>query len=115
MAELALAALNKLDAFSSFSAFENILWKKSNAENISHLITNELALKYYNYNCTNESTQALGFAPQHPIINLLMAFLDTNNLEVSLKSTFGLSSEMVFPFRNETAIMLGFIYFQKTT
>ena len=66
----------------------------------------ELASKYLEYNCEDDALKALEIAPKNAIVSLWKAFLDKENQDVLLKESLDMSSEMIFPYRQETAKIL---------
>ena len=109
-----LDKLHELDATSSFVKYEKILAGDGDVSKLSHLITNELAfesylqlgIKFYNYGLPEETIEILKAAPRQATVFLWLAFLDIDHRQEWLKSALEISPDLVFPYRDETFVVL---------
>jgi len=115
-AEEILAKLLKLNAVDHFVRFEQYLVDKSEAAR-DHFIKNirneipaesflELAVLYNELDCIEEAKQVLKLAPDHPVVHIWLASLDTANADNHIQKAVTASPYLVFPYRNETALVL---------
>jgi tetratricopeptide (TPR) repeat protein len=114
--KLSLEKLIALDATWHSTRFEFFMLDNSESTKSEFIkrITNELpaetfldmAIEYHNLNLTKEAIMILGMAPEHPVVNLWLAYLDSDNTDKHLKKALAASPYLVFPFRNETAEIL---------
>lgn len=104
----------KLDPLSDFSRFENAILNTETLEGFTASITNELpfesylelAATYIQFNDIYSAISVLKESPEHPIVNLWLANVDTDNKDQYLSKVLNTSAEMVFPHRIETAEFL---------
>ncbi len=109
-----LKDLYELDETDPFVAFERIVSGEADLNSLRHLITNELpfetylslAIRYYAFGFPAESIKILKAAPEHVTVYLWLASLDVNNQDYWMKKGVEKSPELVFPFREETLIIL---------
>ncbi len=66
----------------------------------------ELASRYLDYGCEDDALKLLDIAPENAIISLWKAYLDKGSQDSLLQKALTISSEMVFPHRQETAMIL---------
>ncbi len=110
----ALEAVKYLDATSLFANAEMLFMGKMNTNDFKRYVSNELpqesylelALQYRALGCHDEAVTLLKLAPEHPIVLLWLAYLDTKNTETLLQQALNLSVDLVFPHRLETAKIL---------
>ena len=109
-----LEKLYKLDKTSTFHKYMEIKNMNGDLSELKELITNELpyesyielAVKFYNYGYLQESIQILESAPENALITLWLAYLDTAHQQELLESGLNASADFVFPYRDETLVML---------
>lgn len=114
MAHEILGKLYELDATSTFVRYEEILEGDGDINMLSQLITNELAfetylqlaISFYNYGFPEESIEILKAAPGQATVFLWLAFLDSDHRQEWLKSALEISPDFVFPYRDETFVVL---------
>lgn len=121
--EKALAALEQILAFdplNHFARMEKRLWEKTaqSRQAVGALIRNELphetwlelAIWYAGLERWKESAEVLALAPRHPEVAYWQAYLKDKlkegGVEAMLETARGLSPNLVFPFRPETAAVL---------
>ena len=117
-----LSKIDQMDATSSFKNFELYLHGKIDNNTFKNKITNELpyetylelASKYIEYGCESEALKVLEIAPENAIIALWKSYLDTKNETALLKEYLAMTSEMVFPHRQETARILNYFISKNT-
>lgn len=107
--------LNHISRFERFMCTQSETDKKEFISNIRQELPHEtfieLALQYHNWNLDDESVQILRMAPQHPLVQLFLAYLlDKKGLkddaEKILAAAAASSPELVLPFRPEMIGML---------
>jgi len=109
-----LKDLYELDETDPFVASERIMSVEKDLNSLRHLITNELpfetylsiAIRYYTFGFQAESIKILKAAPEHVTVLLWLAFLDVENKQHWLEKAIEKSPEFVFPFREETLMVL---------
>ena len=109
-----IATIDEMDKTSHFKNFESVLNNTISIETFKRQISNELpfesylelALKYLDYGCNNEALNVLNSAPKNTIVSLWKAYLDKPNESLILEEALQLSSEMIFPHRQETGEIL---------
>ena len=103
-----------LDKTSTFHKYMTIIKANGDLSELNQLITNELpyesyielAVKLYNYGYPDESIHVLESAPENTLITLWLAYLDTSDQKELLQSGLNASADFVFPYRDETLVML---------
>lgn len=109
-----LTKIDEMDQTSHFKNFESFLHQSSDISTFNNQITNELpfesyielASKYMEYGCEDDALNVLSNAPSNAIVLLWKAYLDKQNESSILKEALALSSEMIFPHREETGDIL---------
>ncbi len=106
-----ITALDPLDHFAGFeryrlhSSSENLSIFKSGIKNEFQYQTYlELAIGYFNLGLTNDALAVLQNAPQHPLVSLWKAYLQSDPSR--LNEVIEQSPAFVFPYRNETVSAL---------
>lgn len=111
-----LEKLFDLDATCHMTRFESYLLnpETSNRDKFVTNITNEfpfesyldLAIEYNSLGCNSEANEVLKLAPDHPLVWLWRAAVDTARTSDHLSRLLKASPYLVFPHRNETAQLL---------
>ena len=116
-----LTKIESRDATYNFSAFENYLqdptleklngFKGKTTNELPAQSYLELALDYYALDLFEESTKVLEIAPKDVIVNYWLSFLYKKQgklsvAKIALNKALEASSELVFPFRQETVHIL---------
>ena len=112
--EKVLADLEKLDRTNPFVAYERIRHGQADISILNNLITNELphetylelAIKYFHFGMPEESITILKAAPENPTVFFWLAFLYKGNQDSWLGKGLGKSPDLVFPYREETLMVL---------
>ncbi len=117
-AEEILAEILELDPLDHFALFERYLLKPGvGLANFNNSFKNEMAneeylelgLYYSNMDLYYESKQVLELVPSYPVIQYWLAWLNKEDNEKSnayLEQALEASPEFVFPYRNETLMVL---------
>jgi len=109
-----LEKLYDLDETNPFVVYEKIRLGEENFDMLQRVVTNdlpfetylELALTYYQIGFPGESISVLKASPEHVMKYLWLAYLDPDNQKEWLNKGLEQSPELVFPFRDETFIVL---------
>jgi len=109
-----LETIDQLDKTSTFRKYIDLVLNEEDLSELRKLITNELpyesyielAVKLYNYGYGEESIQILESAPENALITLWLAYLDAAHQQELLESGLNASADFVFPYRDETLVML---------
>jgi tetratricopeptide (TPR) repeat protein len=109
-----LSDLESLDPLNHFVSYEKVKWRTCDTTLFKKRISNELpsetylelALKYRKYGSVEDVVEILKMAPENPVILLWLAYLDKERQENWLKQALDISPELVFPYRDETAMIL---------
>ena len=109
-----LESINQLDKTSTFRKYIDLILNEEELVELKKLITNELpyesyielAVKLFNYGFPDESIQILKSADDYPLILLWLAYLEKDQQQEWLNSGLNASADFVFPYRDESLVML---------
>ncbi|MCB0688845.1 MAG: DUF5107 domain-containing protein, partial [Saprospiraceae bacterium] len=106
-----ISAIRAIDPLNHFAKMEQYLISKMQGDKDAYLESNrrefryqtflELAINYYNLGRNDDALQVLKLAPEHPMVNLWLAYLG-DNPDHNLMKIADAPAAFVFPYRVET-------------